>query len=125
MESDFVSDEPPVQHGPELPSAYELLQILSKSQEEVRELNKKLEISRFGLERYSTDKEKLKFYVGFEQYEFLVYFFQWLLPTARQMKYPYSNKVSNFRLCSQPALPLMDEFFYFCVVFTLVYLSKI
>ena len=51
LEYDFVSDEPPVQHGPELPSAYELLLILSKSQEEVQELNKKLEISRFGFQQ--------------------------------------------------------------------------
>ena len=66
LESDLVSSEPPVQHGPELPLAtrpMNLYRYRQKSPEEVRELNEKFEISRFGLDRYSTDKEKLKLYL--------------------------------------------------------------
>src|SRR6218665_604504 len=102
-----------------------MLQMLRKSQQEVSKLNTKLKIQRFGLERYSTDSEKLKFYVGFKHHAFLVAFFEWLVPAARQMAYPYIKKVTSITLDAQRALPLIDEFFWFCVDFILDCLLKI
>ena len=101
--------------------------MLAKSQQEISQLNNKLKIQRFGLERYSTDSEKLKFYVGFKHYGFLVTFFEWLVhvPAARQMAYPYAKKVTNVALGAQRALPLIDEFFWFCVDFIQDCLLKI
>lgn len=101
----------PLQYGPELPTAFELLQMLRKAQQQVSQLSNKLQIHKFGLERYSTDPEKLKFYAGFKNYAFLVAVFEWLVPVARQMAYPYTKTVTNVALGAQRALPLIDEFF--------------
>jgi len=111
VETAVEPNESSLPYGPELPTAFEMLQMLRKSQQEVSQLNTKLKIQRFGLERYSTDSEKLKFYVGFKHHAFLVAFFEWLVPAARQMAYPYIKKVTSITLGAQRALPLIDEFF--------------
>jgi len=119
VETAVEPNEPPLQYGPELPTAFERLQILRKSQQEVSQLNNKLKIQRFGLERYSTDSEKLKFYEGFKQHVFLVAFLSgWYLLHDRK-------KVISITLGAQRALPLIDEFFWFCVDFIQDSLLKI
>jgi DDE superfamily endonuclease/Helix-turn-helix of DDE superfamily endonuclease len=100
-----------VEYGPEVPTAVELLQLLSETRQELSQANQKLKLCRFGLERYSNDKDKLKFYVGFVDYKVLVKFFDWLQPAARNMAYPYSQKVAAATVGRQRALVLFDEFF--------------
>jgi hypothetical protein len=88
-----------------------MLSLLATQQLEIDELKLKLSISRFGLERYSTDKDILKFYSGFTNYEVLVKFFEWLAPAARQMAYPYSQRVVGSSLTSRRLLVICDELF--------------
>ena len=52
------------QHGPQLPMVAELLQQLASKQEQLEATQRQLAMSRFGLERYGTDKEKLYFSQG-------------------------------------------------------------
>jgi hypothetical protein len=59
VESAVELNSTPLQYGPELPTAFELLQMLRKAQQQISQLSNKLKIQKFGLERYSTDPEKL------------------------------------------------------------------
>jgi hypothetical protein len=107
--NDVAADD--VKYGPQLPSTDELLSLLATRQLEIDCLQQKLAISRFGLERYSTDRDKIKFFTGFSDYRVLSCFFNWLVPAARQMSYPYSQKVAGAKLTSRRSLPLCDELF--------------
>lgn len=97
--------------GPPLPSTDELLSLLASRQLVIDSLQQKLAISRFGLERYSTDRDKIKLFTGFSDYRTLSTFFNWLAPTARQMAYPYSQKVAAVKLTCRRSLVLCDELF--------------
>lgn len=115
-DSDIVDDvaegsEMVEEYGPRLPTTAEFLTLLATQQAEIRSMQQKVAISRFGLERYSTDNEILNFYTGFQDYKLLTEFYNWLAPAAMEMAYPYSQKLLNVSLGRRRALPLCDELF--------------
>lgn len=52
---------------------------------ELEERLRKQELGRFGLDRFSRDPDKLKFYTGFPNYEMLKLFYESIAPHASHM----------------------------------------
>jgi len=110
--ADTISaEETGVEYGPPVPSTLELLKVLADRQEELDAARSQLAMSRFGLQRYSTDSDKLYFYTGFKNYSVLTSFIDFLSPAAQQMAYPYCKRVTATSLSSRRVLPLGDELF--------------
>jgi len=73
-----------------------------------------LRIYKFGLERFSTDNDDIKFYTGFPSYQHLTLFYNLVRPSAENMTYCYASGVLESRPACR-ALPLIDELFMFLV----------
>ena len=73
-----------------------------------------LALSRFGLERFSTNDDLIKFYTGFCSYKHLTMFYNFAKPTAEKMTYCYASGVLDSRPNSRVML-LIDELFMFLV----------
>ena len=73
-----------------------------------------LALSRFGLERFSTNNDLIKFYTGFCSYKHLTMFYNFAEPTAEKMTYFYASGVLDSRPNSRVML-LIDELFLFLV----------
>ena len=73
-----------------------------------------LAIYKFGLERFSTDNDAIKFYTGFCTYSHLKFFYNFARPSAETMTYCYATGIlqnwPNVR-----AMQLIDELFIFLV----------
>lgn len=79
---------------------------------------------KFGLERFSTDNDSIKFYTGFTSYEHITIFLNELIkPTAQTMTCCYATGERQ----SHPGarnMKVIDEFFMFLVRLRLGYLSN-
>ena len=73
-----------------------------------------LALSRFGLERFSTNDDLIKFYTGFCSYKHLTMFYNFAEPTAAKMTYCYASGVLDSRPNCRVML-LIDELFLFLV----------
>ena len=70
-----------------------------------------LNIFKFGIERFSTDDDAIKFYTGFCSYRHLIFFCNFIKPTAETMTYCYASGILENRPNIR-AMQLIDEFFY-------------
>ena len=65
---------------------------------EIRDLRSQVEalkICKFGLERFSTDNDSIKFYTGFPSYHHLVTFYEFVKPCEETMQYCHTNSTSS------------------------------
>lgn len=77
-------------------------------------MKQKLEISRFGLSRFSKDDSKIRFYTGFTSYKLFVTFFEWIKPCASSMRSIYYQASETVSLAGRKRnMLLIDEFFMF------------
>ena len=72
-----------------------------------------LQVHRFGLERFSSDDDSIKFYTGFPSYQHILLFYNFLKPTAEKMTYCYASGILESRPTSR-AMQLIDEMFVSC-----------
>ncbi|XP_065067591.1 uncharacterized protein LOC135693131 [Rhopilema esculentum] len=79
-----------------------------------RSTMEQLKVSRFGLERFSTDSASIKFYTGFPTYSHLKIFFELARRGAEFMKYCYASGERGSRPASRQ-LQQIDELFLFLV----------
>ena len=86
---------------------------------EIRDLRcqvEALKLCKFGLERFSTDNESIKFYTGFPSYNHLVTFYEFVEPCAETMQYCYTTSTSSpFTRPGGRVMTLIDELFLFLV----------
>ena len=102
-------------------SGNSLVQVLKATQEENKklraendELHGQLRISRFGIERFSTDNAKVRFYTGFTSYKLFTTFFEWLQPSASCMRSMYYVPSETVSLPGRKRnMLLIDELFMF------------
>ena len=73
-----------------------------------------LSIYKFGLERFSTDNDAIKFYTGFCTYSHLIFFYNFARPSAETMTYCYATGILQNRP-NVRAMQLIDELFMFLV----------
>ena len=73
-----------------------------------------LKIYKFGIERFSTDDDAIKFYTGFCSYKHFLLFYNLIRPTAEKMTYCYATGVLENRPHVR-AMQLIDELFMFLV----------
>lgn len=73
-----------------------------------------LAVYKFGLERFSTDNDSIKFYTGFTSYEHIKLFYELVKPTAQTMTYCYATGERPSRSGARNML-IIDELFMFLV----------
>ena len=73
-----------------------------------------LAIYKFGLERFSTDNDSIKFYTGFTSYEQIKFFYELVQPTAKTMTYCYATGERKSRSGARN-MQVIDELFMFLV----------
>lgn len=90
--------------------------MLKAKDDEVLKLQQKLEIERFGIERFSKDNSMLMFYTGFMSFAIFSAFFDFIKPAANSMT-SYYYRMSETRnpniLGRQRNMLLIDELFMF------------
>lgn len=93
-------------------------EVKAQAAKELEELKKhcaeQLSLNKFGLERFGTDDEAIRFYTGFTSYEYIQTFFRFLQPCAETMRYCYASGERESRPNCRNML-LVDELFMFCV----------
>jgi len=78
-----------------------LQEAFTKSQEEmdktkehlINEHTFQLGLNRFGLERFSSNDDAIRFYTGFPSYQHLVLFYNFVQPSAEKMTYYYASGI--------------------------------
>lgn len=73
-----------------------------------------LALSKFGLERFSTNNDLVRFYTGFVSYEHIKAFYEIIKPTAERMTYCYATGDRESRPKARTML-VIDELFMFLV----------
>ena len=73
-----------------------------------------LAVYKFGLERFSTDNDSIKFYTGFISYEHIKFFYELIKPTADRMTYCYATGERGSRSGARN-MQVIDELFMFLV----------
>ena len=71
-------------------------------------------LNKFGMERFGTDNDSIKFYTGFPSYAHIQFFFQFVQPSAKMMTYCHASGGRESRPASGNVL-LLDEVFMFLV----------
>ena len=79
-----------------------------------RQVAEQLALAKFGLERFGTDNDSIKFYTNFPSYAHIWSFFQFIQPSAQIMTYCYASGVRENRPASRNMI-LVDELFMFLV----------
>jgi len=79
-----------------------------------RNAAEQLALHKFGLERFMTDNDSIKFYTGFPSYEHVKLFYEFLRPTAQTMTYCYASGERESRPRAR-TMQLIDEVFMFLV----------
>ena len=75
---------------------------------------KELAVYKFGLERFSTDNDSIKFYTGFISYEHIKFFYELIKLTADRMTYCYATGERGSRSGARN-MQVIDELFMFLV----------
>ena len=73
-----------------------------------------LALSKFGLERFSTDNDSIKFYTSFPTYQHIQDFYEFVRPAAETMTYCYASWERESRPGAR-TMQLIDELFMFLV----------
>ncbi|XP_068713587.1 uncharacterized protein [Montipora foliosa] len=73
-----------------------------------------LALSKFGLERFSTDNDSIKFYTGFPTYQHIQDFYEFVRSAAETMTYCYASGERESRPGAR-TMQLIDELFMFLV----------
>ena len=76
-----------------------------------RQAAKQLALNKFGLERFGTDNDSIKFYTGFASYAHVQFFFQSEQPSV-VMTYCYASGERESKPVCRNML-LVDEFLFF------------
>ena len=79
-----------------------------------RQAAEQLALAKFGLERFGTDNDSIKFYTNFPSYAHIRSFFQFIQPSAQIMTYCYASGEREPRPVCRNML-LVDELFMFLV----------
>lgn len=88
--------------------------IIDTKEKHILQLQTRLEMERFGLERFGNDDNNIAFYTGFTSYKALIVFFKWIEPTAQNAHSPYYAPSDTVSLAGRPrCMPLIDEMFMF------------
>ena len=69
-----------------------------------------LSISKFGLERFSTDNDAIKFYTGFVSYQHIKCFYEKVVSDAEKISYCYASGERESRPDSRQMQPIHDMF---------------
>lgn len=88
--------------------------VMAYVQELVNNHNTEVALYKFGLERFSSNDNDIKFYTGFPTYKHLVLFFEFVQPSAENMTYCYASGLLESRPACR-SLPIIDELFLFLV----------
>lgn len=95
----------------------ELEELLKKREDEIRGLKDKIEIERFGVQRFSADNAMILFYTGFVSLSMFTAVFDYVKPAANSLHsyyYQASEKVNEQSIVGrQRNMLLIDEFFMF------------
>ena len=86
---------------------------LEAAHAKIHDLEQKVSVSSFGVQRFSSDPALLKFYTGFWNYEIFIAFFEFVEPMAKSMASAYYTPVNDFSsLSGKPrSMLLIDELF--------------
>ena len=68
----------------------------------------RLIVSKLGLERFSSDNELIKFYTGFPTYKHILFFYEFVKPSAENMVYCYATRAQENRR-STHTMHIIDE----------------
>ena len=71
-------------------------------------------LNKFGMERFGTDNDSIKFYTGFPSYAHIQFFFHFVQPSAEMMTYCHASGGRESTPASGNVL-LLDEVFMFLV----------
>ena len=77
-----------------------------------RQAAKQSALNKFGLERFGTDNDSIKFYTGFPSYAHVQFFFQSQQASVVIITYCYASGVRESRSVCRNML-LVDEFLFF------------
>lgn len=95
----------------------ELECLLQKKDEEIKNLKQKMEIERFGVQRFSNDDSMIQFYTGFGSMAMFSAFFEYVKPTATCMNSYYYKSCDKpnqqITVGKQRNMLLIDELFMF------------
>ncbi|XP_062583702.1 uncharacterized protein LOC134245437 [Saccostrea cucullata] len=95
----------------------ELENLLQKRDEEIKTLQQKIEVERFGIQRFSNDDSMIQFYTGFTTMAMFLAFFEYIKPTATCMKSYYYKSCDKpnqqVNVGKQRSMLLIDELFMF------------
>lgn len=100
----------------ELQKMIDQLQVrLKEAESENQNVRMKLEVERFGISRFSSDPDLIKFYTGFRSYNEFRGLFLFLEPVAKTMaSHYYVSATSESSMAGKPrSMLLIDEFFLF------------
>ena len=87
-------------------------QAVIENEEIKRQAAKQLALNKFGLERFGTDNDSIKFYTDFPSYAHVQFFFQSEQPSVVIITYCYASGVRKSRSVCRNML-LVDEFLCF------------
>lgn len=89
---------------------------LKEKMKEIAELQSRLSIEKFGVNRFTDDDGKINFYTGFPTYASFVSFFNFVQPNASNMRSAYYAPSPTLSLKGRPrTLMLIDELFLFLI----------
>lgn len=93
----------------------ELEKKLQEKEEEIKRLQDKLQIERFGIFRFTKDDSMILFYTGFVSMSMFTTFFNFIKPAANSMTSYYYKSVDNVNVTigRQRNMLLIDELFMF------------
>ena len=87
---------------------------IKKKDEEIAELMQRLQIEKFGLNRFAYDDDMIEFYTSFPTYNLFMIFFNAIRPTAIRMKSVYYTPSEDVSGRGRPrSMDPVDEFFMF------------
>lgn len=102
---------------PETNRVNELEDMLKKKEGEIQKLQQRLEIERFGIQRFSNDNALISFYTGFASMIMFTTFYEFIKPGANRMTsyyYRSSDRINQHVLVGNPRnMLLIDELFMF------------
>ncbi|VDI59326.1 Hypothetical predicted protein [Mytilus galloprovincialis] len=103
--------------SPQKDKIQELEALVKSRDQEIQRLQKKIEIERFGINRFSTDNTMILFYTGFVSMSMFSAFFNFIKPVANSMTSYYyksnDNAKQNILAGRQRNMLLIDELFMF------------
>ena len=99
-----------------LPCYADLVSRIQQLEQENATLVNQLAIERFGISRFSDDDSMIHYYTSFRNYDTFYSFFEYVQPSASNMRSMYYSSGSTASMCGRPRnMQLIDEMFMFFV----------